>query len=151
MKKIITLILLGITIISNAQQKIIFSYDAAGNQIRRELCLTGCDPLAKPTKEVKEIEALAEEDLLKFSPEDVFSYYPNPVREELYLKWELTNDNAISSIQVSNLNGQILKRLSNLERLSTQNIPFGEYPSGIYLIVLNYSNGQQKTIKIIKR
>jgi hypothetical protein len=151
MKKIITLVLFGISIFSNAQQKISFAYDAAGNQIRRELCLSGCDPLAKSEKEVKEIEALTDEDLLKFTPGDFISYYPNPVREELYLKWESTDDNAISFIQVSNLNGQILKRLSNLERLTTQNIPFGAYPSGIYLIVLNYSNGQQKTIKIIKK
>lgn len=151
MKKIITLIVFGITIFSNAQQKIVFTYDAAGNQIRRELCISGCTSSAKPATEIKEIEALVEEDLLKFSQEDVISYYPNPVREELYLKWELTNDSAISSIQITNMNGQILKKFSNLQRLTNQNIAFAEYPSGIYLVVMNYSNGQQKTIKIIKQ
>jgi len=151
MKKIITLILFGMTIFSNAQQKIAFTYDAAGNQIRRELCLSGCDPLAKPEKEIKEIEALVDEDLLKFSKQDRISYYPNPVREELYLKWELTNDTAVSSIEVINMNGQILKKMSNLQQLTTQNLAFVEYPSGIYLVVLNYSNGKQETIKIIKQ
>ena len=47
-----------------------------------------------------------EEDLLKFSPEDVISYYPNPVREELYLKWELVNENKVSSIEVFSINSK---------------------------------------------
>ena len=151
MKKIITLILFGITIFSNAQQKITFNYDAAGNQILRELCLSGCDPLAKPAKAVKEIEALADEDLLKFSQEDVISYYPNPVKEELYIKWELKDDNYVSSIQVFNLTGQLLRSYQLAVRNDSQNIAFQDYPTGIYAVMLYYSNGDQKSIKIMKK
>jgi len=152
MKKIITLILFGITIFSNAQQKITFNYDAAGNQILRELCLTGCNPLAKPTKEeVKEIEALVDEDLLKFSEQDTFSYYPNPVKEELYIKWELKDGNYVSSIQVFSATGQLLRTYQLMDRNDSQNVPFQEYSTGIYLVVLVYNSGEQKTIKIIKQ
>ena len=152
MKKIITHILFGITIFSNAQQKITFNYDSAGNQILRELCLSGCNPLAKPAKEeVKEIEALADEDLLKFSQEDVISYYPNPVKEELYIKWELKDDNYVNSIQVFNLTGQLLRSYQPTVRNDSQNIAFQDYPTGIYAVMLYYSNGDQKSIKIIKR
>lgn len=151
MKHYLTMLLLGLSMLSMAQsKKITFTYDAAGNQIIRELCLT-CT--AKKSNEIppKEIAAVTEDDLEKFFPEDVLSYYPNPVREELYLKWELNNDVFVKSLQVYNFNGQVLKKYSPSERDNTQTIPFQDYPSGTYLVVLEYSNGDQKTIKIIKQ
>ena len=138
------------TIFSNAQQKITFNYDSAGNQIKRELCLSGCDPYAKQVKEIKEIEALTDEDLLKFSQEDVISYYPNPVREELYLKWELADNKLVSSIQVFSLTGQVLRTYETTSS-NSQNIAFQSFPSGVYLVLLYYNNGDQKSIKIIKQ
>ncbi|MCM0666903.1 T9SS type A sorting domain-containing protein [Flavobacterium tyrosinilyticum] len=151
MKKIITLLLLGICAFSNAQQKITFSYDSAGNQILRSLCLSGCNPTGKTVDEAKEMEAVTEDDLLKFSKEDVISYYPNPVKEQLYLKWELINDNKVSSITVYGISGQVLQNFSRTESTDNQIISFGEYPRGVYLVVLNYKDGEQKTIKIIKQ
>ncbi|MEN2416229.1 T9SS type A sorting domain-containing protein [Flavobacterium mesophilum] len=149
MKKIITLLLFGVCLLSNAQQKITFGYDAAGNQWTRTLCLSGCT--SKPTKAVKEIEALAEEDMLKFSEEDVFSYYPNPVKEELYLKWQLKDENYVRSIQIFTVSGQLLRTYQLGKSKESQNVPFQEFPSGIYLVMLNYNVGDQKSIKIIKQ
>ncbi|MEO6176911.1 MAG: T9SS type A sorting domain-containing protein [Flavobacterium circumlabens] len=149
MKMIFSLLLFATFTSSFAQQKIIFGYDAAGNQTSRTLCLTGCT--AKPGKEIKEIEAITEEDMEKFFPEDVISYYPNPVKEELYLKWGLTDDNIVLSIVVYGLNGQLLKSYSGTDRTNAQNIAFQSYGTGVYLVVLNYKNGDQKTIKIIKQ
>jgi outer membrane protein len=97
------------------------------------------------------VELRKEEDLLKFSPEDVISYYPNPVREELYLKWELVNENKVSSIEVFTINGQRVNVYSNLEKENTKNIPFQEYPQGTYLVLLSYTNGDQKSITILKK
>ncbi|MDY0989669.1 T9SS type A sorting domain-containing protein [Flavobacterium sp. CFBP9031] len=151
MKKIITLLFFGICAFSNAQQKITFSYDSAGNQILRSLCLSGCNPTGKTVDEAKEMEAVTEDDLLKFSKEDVISYYPNPVKEQLYLKWELVNDNKVSSITVYGISGQVLQNFSRTESTDNQIISFGEYPRGVYLVVLNYKDGEQKTIKIIKQ
>jgi hypothetical protein len=152
MKKIISLVLFGITIFSNAQQKIIFNYDSAGNQILRELCLSGCSPSAKQANaEVKEIEALVDEDLLKFSQEDVISYYPNPVKEELYIKWELKDNNYVNSIQVFSITGQLLRSYYPTIHNGSQNIPFQDYATGVYAVMLYYSNGDQKSIKIIKQ
>jgi hypothetical protein len=151
MKKLITLLLLGFCAFTNAQQKIVFSYDAAGNQILRSLCLSGCNPTGKSIEEVKEMAAVTDDDLLKFSKEDVISYYPNPVKEQLYLKWELINDNKVSSITVYGISGLVLQTFSRTESTDNQIIPFGEYPRGVYLVVLNYRNGDQKTIKIVKQ
>jgi hypothetical protein len=140
-----------ITISVNAQiaQRIQFDYDTAGNQIRRFVCY-GC--LAKAANSIpKEITELKEEDLLKFSPNDVISYYPNPVREELYLKWDLTNENKVSSIEVFSINGQRVNLYPNIEKENAKNIPFQEYPQGTYLVLLNYTNGEQKSITILKQ
>lgn len=151
MKKHLTLLLFGITFISQAQNKITFSYDLkTGSQLTRTLCLN-CPGTAKPAKQVKEIEALNEEDMLKFSNEDVISYYPNPVKEELYLKWELVDENFVTSIQVMSINGQSLISYKYIKGTNTQNIPFQNLPSGFYIVSLDYSNGDQKTIKIIKQ
>lgn len=148
MNKLITFLVFSISLLSNAQQKITFEYDGAGNQVLRELCLSGCNPLAKQTKE---IETIVEEDLQKFFPTDAISYYPNPVREELYLKWELFENNAVSLVSVYGLNGQVLKTYAISESTNALNISFSEYSRGVYIVALNYKNGDQKTIKIIKQ
>ncbi|MCD9577069.1 T9SS type A sorting domain-containing protein [Flavobacterium soyae] len=149
MKHLFTFVLFAVYALSNAQQKITFTYDTAGNQLSRVLCLSGCT--SKPARDIKEIEAVVEEDLQKFFPEDLISYYPNPVKEELYLKWELINDNKVSSVIIYGLNGQTLKSYSKIESVNSLNISFQGYSIGVYIIVLNYKNGDQKSIKIIKQ
>lgn len=151
MKPILLFLFTLFTISVNAQpgQRIKFDYDTAGNQTRRFVCLN-C--LARVADSIpKEIAELKEEDLLKFSPNDVVSYYPNPVREELYLKWDLINDNKVSSIEVFSINGQQINAYPNLEKENTKNIPFQEYPQGTYLVLLSYTNGDQKSITILKK
>lgn len=149
MKKYLLLAFLSFSLFSKAQTtKIKFSYDTAGNQVSRILCVN-CPP--ETGKQVKEIEAIVDEDLEKFSEEDVVSYYPNPVKEELYLKWELTEDNYVTSIQVFSMTGQVLSTYQGTKNSNTQNILFQSYPSGVYVVLINYKSGDPKTIKIIKQ
>lgn len=152
MKNYLLLLFLGLLLFTKAQaqDKIVFEYDTAGNQTKRFLCLSANCTTTSKTKAPKEIAALQKEDLQKFSPEDVISYYPNPVKEELYLKWELIADKTVTSIYLYTLNGQVLKTYNNLEKTNALNIPFFNYPTGTYLVVLVYNNGEQKTIKIVK-
>ncbi|MDR7209614.1 T9SS type A sorting domain-containing protein [Flavobacterium piscis] len=148
MNKIFTFLLFLCCSISQAQDRITFSYDNAGNQIQRLLCIN-C--LTSKMTDAKEIAALEDEDLQKFFPEDLISYYPNPVKEELYLKWELIEGNSVSSIQLYDLNGRVLSSFSNLDSKNNQSIAFQSYPTGVYVVVLLYKNGEQKSIKIIKK
>ena len=129
--------------------KIRFEYDAAGNQFQRTWCPTCA--LKNSNQKAKEVSELMDEDLQKFFPEDVISYYPNPVKEELYLKWELINENKVTKMDVINLNGQILKSYSKLENDVSISIFFQEYPAGIYFVTLEYTNGEFKSVKIIKK
>lgn len=149
MNKYLLILLFHFSILLSAQQKITFSYDAAGNQINRELCLNCTSK--KVEESPKEIEALAEDDLLKFSPADVISYYPNPVKEELYLQWQLTSDNYVTTIHVYGMTGQLLRTYHANVSINSLNIPFQSYPSGVYMVLLSYKGGGEKSIKIIKQ
>lgn len=148
MQKTLLLIFLHFSFFSIAQSKLNFNYDQAGNQITRTLCIN-C--LAKPAKDIVEPEALTENDLQKFSPEDIISYYPNPVREELYLQWELTHDNYVASVNVYSITGQVLRTFQISASANNLSIPFQQYPSGVYLVLLSYKDGGEKSIKIIKK
>lgn len=152
MKLALTILLglLSTIMYSQNPDRILFYYDTAGNQIQRTFCIN-CSNSRVADETPKEITDIEDEDLVKFSPDDVISYYPNPVKEELYLKWELFNENKVSSIEVFSINGQRINLYSNLEKENTKNIPFQEYPQGTYLVLLNYTNGEQKSITILKQ
>ena len=147
-KLLLSLISLVFTQILQAQNKIRFDYDLSGNQIKRELCLN-C--LGKQSKDLKEISNLKEEDLTKLNEEDNISYYPNPIKEELFIKWEIIDNSTVSNVEVFNINGQLVKSYNNLETLNKLNLPFIKEPAGTYIISLKYSNGEKKGFKIVKK
>lgn len=152
MKNYLIIIFLSVCGITEAQSKILFSYDSAGNQIKRELCISGCSTAKRVNDSLKEFESLVQDDLQKFTNEDTFSYYPNPVKEELYLKWQVIDENKLQMIQVYNITGQVLDSYNYTNSSSdNQNIPFSKYAGGVYMVNLVYKNGDQKTIKIIKQ
>jgi hypothetical protein len=127
--------------------KVLFEYDTAGNQIKRELCIN-C-PIAAGKVAQKSEAPL--ETLQQFNPEDTFSYYPNPVQEQLYLKWQKASDTKLLSIQIFSLNGQIMKTINQLESKNEATLAFQNYPQGVYSVLLTYSDGEEKSIKIIKQ
>jgi len=147
MKKLIPLVILLFGTICNAQ-KISFDFDSAVNQILRQWCTNCNDKNSGET--LKEIADLKQEDLQKFYPEDVISYYPNPVKEQLYLKWDVINNNYVVSIELYNLSGQIIKSYKKLNGSNSYTISFSELPRNVYSLNLIYANGEQKSIKIIK-
>jgi hypothetical protein len=154
MRYLILIVIINFNFLCSAQNKIEFSYDAAGNQIRREICL-GCKMVSG--KEVKDENTVNESDMmlvdqdqLDISSSDKISYYPNPVREELYLSWEANSNKSVTAIQLFSLNGQLLQTFIKLNGVK-QTIPFFNYPTGMYLVVFQYSNGEQKSIKIMKK
>lgn len=124
-----------------------FNYDTAGNQSQRILCVN-CN---NGRYSDQEYDVIVENEMMKFSADDTFSFYPNPVKEELHIKWNLTDGKNVSEIGVYSLNGQLIKVFNKLENCQTKNIPFLDYPQGTYLIVLNFTNGKQKSITILKK
>lgn len=148
MQRFLLLIFLHCFFFSIAQTKLNFSYDQAGNQITRMLCINCVSQTAKNTQD---IEIAAESNLEKFFPDDVISYYPNPVKEELYLQWELKNDNYVASVHVYSMTGQVLRTFQINAGANNLSIPFQQYSTGVYLVLLSYKDGGEKSIKIIKK
>lgn len=147
MNKLYILLLLLSAFLCQAQNKIQFSYDSSGNQLQRELVCINC----KTTNNVKNLREIRKEDLIQSEVSDQISYYPNPVQQELYLSWELVNNNSVSSIRLYSLTGHLLQSFQNKDKSNQQTILFQSYPRGVYTVVLIYSNGEQKSIKIIKQ
>ncbi len=148
MRIFLLFILLQIGLALSAQTKLNFNYDGAGNQISRTLCIN-CS--SKSVQDVVEPAMITDNDLEKFLPEDVISYHPNPVREELYLQWELTQDNFVVSVNLYSVAGQSLQRYHLNNSSNNLTIPFQQYSAGVYLVLLSYKNGGEKSIKIIKK
>lgn len=153
MKKILLFCLLFTTVnaFSQTVPRLHFNYDSAGNQIKRYLNMQSTyEKNSDSTKAFKETADLKEDDLLKFSQEDFLSYYPNPVKEQLYLKWELQNEVQVSHLTIFTLAGQQLRTITNLEKVNNTTVPFSDLPSGTYLILLYYTSGKQESITILK-
>ena len=147
MRKILLFLLVVSSTMTRAQKKISFGYDEAGNQKKREYC-SNCPN--KSGNIPKEITAVKPEDLQKFFPDDDISYYPNPVKEQLYIKWERENGVEMAMINVYSLNGQLIKSYKSLSGKDSFVVYFNELPRNVYSIKLVYSNGEEKPIKIIK-
>jgi hypothetical protein len=128
-----------------------FDYDEAGNQILRQLCVNciEVDDNGNPYSRVADIPK--ENDFKKFSATDELQYYPNPVKEELHLKWQATLDAHVTSISLYNASGKLIKTVDKQAKEASQNLSFQSYPSGLYTLVLLYNNGEEKVIKIIKQ
>lgn len=129
--------------------KLFFSYDNEGNQTERRFDWSNTAKSANTIP--KEIVTIKEENLQEIPVDDTISYYPNPVKDELFLQWELSQDNIVSTIHVYDLNMQLLQSYSNGNKANAMAISFTNYPTGVYAVVLVYNNGNQKSIKIIKQ
>lgn len=150
MKKLLLLLVVLMSYYANSQTvRLEFSYDDAGNQISRVLNFDSQSARNTPTKNL--VDEINDEDLLKFSEQDILSYYPNPVKEQLYLKWELIDENKVNSILVFSYSGQLVKSINNLGKEISTIISFQDLPVGTFLVHLNYSNGKQESITIIKK
>lgn len=124
-----------------------FDYDDAGNQtVRKPIYLASPRPGRPTTPKPEEPVAFVESDIYS----DVL-YYPNPTIEMLYVKWKNDAETFVNDILVYNLSGQLMGTLA-LDRNSEQvEVDFRAYPTGMYELVLAYSNSKKKTLKIIKK
>lgn len=127
---------------------ILFEYDTAGNQIKRYTIDINA---GRPANEiVKEIENITDEDLISSDLYDDITYYPNPVKETLFVKWENKSDEFVTSVFLYSLSGQSVQNFTSLRDKETLNVPFDTLPQGLYTLMFEYSSGKQKTLKIIK-
>lgn len=142
MKKLFLLLILCICIHGIAQKRIQFNYDSTGNQVERVICFPCGARISN--------ENPKEDDFIKNEISSTIDYYPNPVKEELYLNWTNKLDAKIESIELSTISGQLLKKNNEMNDKNKTSINFSEYPQGMYVLVFVYTNGERESIKILK-
>jgi hypothetical protein len=146
MKTKITTILLFITVYGFSQNRILFRYDESGNQKRRYVGESILGRFSQtPEPKIEESKFIEDKNA------ESFNFYPNPTEKTVQLKWKNIDDLIVYKIELYNPNGQFLKSLDNLEKLSTSEIDLQAYNAGLYQLVVCYSNGTRKTFKIIKK
>jgi len=125
-------------------QTVYFSYDAAGNQNRREFKCISCQPKHRANR-------VAPEALTKLSEKSMLRYYPNPVTDALHLNWTSVDNQQPTSIILYAINGQHIRTISNLEKQTEFTIPFSNYPNGMYSVIIHYNNNEKQACTIIKK
>lgn len=146
MKKL--LLVIGLMLMANAysQNQLSFSYDNAGNQVVRELICINC----KGGKTVKSGGEVTSADFVQSELNPAITYYPNPVQEELYIKWNNTEDRIANKILVYNISGQIINQ-KEVTDTSYTSILFSNNASGIYNVHVIYNDGTADILKVIKK
>lgn len=138
MKKILIIITLISQVIIYAQtQTFVFAYDFSGNQVERYINYSG-----RYANTQTETNTTLQEY-------DEFKYYPNPVKEELYLEWTNAEGKSVQEIQLFDLQGKIMYQKNTSNEMTTS-IQFHSLAKGVYFLNIQYSNQTQKSIKILK-
>ena len=120
-----------------------FDYDPVGNQIVREL-------IHMQNKQSNNPESNTSVEYKKSDLYNDISYYPNPVKEELHVKWINSLDKNVDSVVIYNMTGQLIKQYIDLKNEEVLVVNFSSYPQGYYNLILIYKEGNQKTLKIVK-
>ncbi|OAZ04556.1 T9SS type A sorting domain-containing protein [Flavobacterium succinicans] len=129
-----------VPLVITAQNITDFNNDSAGNRVLGQICIS-CS-----AKNIKPFNELKQEDLQVI---DKISFYTNPVSQELYLTWKIEEDKKVEQIQLLSSGGNAMVTFMRISNWLTMR--FQGYPSGHYFIVFTYSNGDNKTIKIVKK
>lgn len=143
-KKIILLASLALLpVSSSAQVRIGFSYDAAGNRVKRELVMSAPKALAKQQTAPNESQSYT--DMLS---DHSIKIYPNPTEGALKICVSGLKETERCSLAVYTSQGaQILEKSLTADNVD---IDISNHPSGIYLLRIAIDNNQT-TWKIIKR
>ena len=127
---------------SFAQQRVAFSYDAAGNRISRTVIT-----LSRAMRAAS--DSLEENKVNHTLYACKVTVYPNPTEGEVNLSVSNGKEDAVSDVAVYDVSGTLLKTLQ-MEGNTSVSIDLSDYPDGIYLIDFH----QEESVsyyKIIKK
>lgn len=69
--------------------------------------------------------------------------YPNPFKDVIYLE----NADAIKSVSITDVSGRIVKNISKIFK----ELQLNDLKNGVYILTVNYKDGQSNTSKIVKK
>ena len=121
-----------------------FTYDAAGNQIKRTYCTGNCAPDKKAAEEIEEDQPLAEQW------DDKLIMYPNPTSGMLYIDLGEIQAQGLQSIRVYNYIGSLIYEIPPHQK-SKAGIDLSRQASGVYIARFHFSDNSTFSQKIIKK
>lgn len=127
--------------------KVVFEYDIAGNQIYRGIVIE-----LRPT--IQSIMSVGdgpqtEPEIFGYD-ESKLKYYPNPVKNVLFVEWDRMHKE-VQSISLYTSNHQVIKQILNLSFENQTQVHFDQLPKGTYFMVIFYQDGTKENVTIIKR
>lgn len=144
MKKTL-LLLCALSFYNGKAQTLQFTYDNAGNQIKRELVTLQVNSLMQPMN--VETPDILDDEIISIK-EAAIEYFPNPVVDLLNIHW----DSSLNIVQIGlyDNKGKLLqvKKTSSAENSTI--LDLSNYSSGLYMLVVFNDKKENKTYKIIK-
>lgn len=139
------LLLMSFATISKAQTTILFSYDAAGNRVEREIVF-GKSSKANSNSNLD--TASSAKPFIEMMGKMKITIYPNPTKGQLSV--EITNMPADVSgeIRIYNIAGNVIHYQKTLG--PSNPFDFSIYPTGIYVLYIKVGQNESKW-KIIKQ
>jgi hypothetical protein len=139
-KYILLLLMIFFSTVSFAQNKIQFSYDDAGNRIKREIILGKSSEVSFDTTSALEPDT-------DWLDKMKITIYPNPTQGKLTIYITNLTPGAVGEITIQNMEGKCLQQPEPLK--STNLLDLSAFPPGIYILRIRSA---QKTCewKIVK-
>ncbi|QED38947.1 T9SS type A sorting domain-containing protein [Antarcticibacterium arcticum] len=135
---------------SFAQEKLVFSYDAAGNQILRDRLCVGCVKTQESIVEKLEKEEDEGGSNLNDKNKFKFAAYPNPVTDILQAYWENTEHEYITHMSMFTIENKLLFSNQISPKQANQDINFAGYPPGLYILTYTYNTNRRESYKVLK-
>ena len=130
-------------VISSAQDRIEYNYDASGNRVKREIVMPGPKAMAKQQNFSSDNQSFS--DMLR---DHSIKIYPNPTKGALRICISGLKGTDKCSLEVyTTLGVQILTKKVEADNID---INISNQPNGVYLLQITI-NGQSTTWKIVKQ
>ena len=149
----LTLLFILMTITVFSQSKLIFSYDAASNQVERKYCKNGNCGTNKSANKKKIVNQEGEiEETITDNEEfdNSIAIFPNPTKGLLTIKWNQNYSNAINDITFIDLTSKIY-HIAYQSGSHEAKIDLSSWPIGLYIVRFFLKDGTTVTKKIIKK
>jgi hypothetical protein len=127
---------------------IYFQYDTSGNQKSRTWCLNCANKnILTKVQDSVQLEILDEPiDELQTN----IIAYPNPVSDYLQLKWVENPSKQPSDLYLFSMDSKMILQKKITKKYGNTEISLQKYPSGVYILLVVYTNGEKESFNIIK-
>ncbi|MDR2037145.1 MAG: T9SS type A sorting domain-containing protein [Bacteroidales bacterium] len=125
-----------------------YTYDNAGNRIKRELVLVPVIMRSSLIEDNKKDAAVEETDLADAFPEMEVKLYPNPSQGIFWVEISGADIPAGAQIEIFSNTGALIKKMTGIS--PTQTIDISKQPRGIYFMRIIFNKDYMNVWKIIK-